>query len=654
MVNKPSGSNTPPEQASTIPSHLANGRFSQASMRSNDSHHSRNNSIISPTMSPIDGPEHHFHHPAHQPPPPSRLSYFRRPSVSSFGTVTSTIASTSYAEGIATNHPDLPALITSRDVNETINCYSGVVKAAQRYREALFNVSAAAAEFGSALESCAKCKGAGSSAESLLAAGGLHYLVSNHQQILAKSIQRTFEAPVTRQMDLFKATMVLNDEEFKKELKTKTRELKRHEMENMRLSRMRVRNLAAYRSSLLELTSQIDDIDRLKYEHFCQVYDVAQNTSTNILTCAASVVRAEVEIYEGVARKGWSGGGLDDLIATCPDPFASPEEDEFDTIGGASISKSSLVTINGSTAKTGNKFVETMKGFWNPSQSVSATGSSTVTSGLKNSNTNSSSVSKSLPSGPPSPTRSQPHVKRPSLFSILPSKSILPSLDSQKSAIDDSVSYESEEDRGNSRLDDKSNILDGIKDLNVNEHGYKNSNEKVKDNVNSSGISKPHQIRPLMVSQLRNSGGDSSTESSPSSSVFSGFTSQTKTSTPLGQRGLGIMTTKASTSASSSSPISPKHDNPAHDINESSPSRLTLGSSEGTNIGLSSSTVSASGTTPATGSSVESTTSSTTTAEHAERKNLLHGGPASSVADSDYMLGYNGWDHVPSTMSSTN
>lgn len=112
-------------------------------------------------------------------------------------------------------------------------------------------------------------------------------------------------------------------------LTNKTQALRAHEADNIRLLKKRVRNLAAYRSSILELTSQLDDIDRLKYEHFVQQYDLAQITSSNVLSCAAAVVRAEVEIYEGIARKGWSGGGLDDLISTGLDPFA-PSEDEDD------------------------------------------------------------------------------------------------------------------------------------------------------------------------------------------------------------------------------------------------------------------------------------------------------------------------------------
>lgn len=476
LVNKqtgPASSKTQSPAPGSTP--VSNGRSSQASARSSDfsspyrgfTQHSY--ASASPTMSPVDdhsvpfqaagGFSHHHQGGAQQhQAPPSRLGYFRRPSVSSLGTVTSTIASASYAAGVQSNHPDLPALIARRDVEETVDSYNGVLAAASRYSEALLKVSAAAAEFGSALEDCARCKGAGSSAEGLLSAGGLHYLVSNHQQILAKSIQRTFEAPVKKQVDQFKAQMASNDETFKQDMKARTRQLKKQEMENARLSRMRVRNLGAYRNSLLELTSQVDDIDRLKYEHFCQAFDLAQDTSTNILTYAASVVRAEVEIYEGIARKGWSGGGLDDLIATCPDPFAPAEEEDEDFDQGTAT-KSTLAaagaTKNNNSSRKG-KFVEAISGFLNPTQATPTTASSSTT--IKGSSIQSSS-NKASTSTLKQASAEPPKVVRRStgqgIFSILPSKSILPSYGQSN---DNDTSFDSDNE---DRLDENNKTLDG-------------------------------------------------------------------------------------------------------------------------------------------------------------------------------------------------
>lgn len=268
-------------------------------------------------------------------PSSARPDLQRRPSQASVRTVATTGTATGLvgAAGLTENHPDLPAIITSRDVADTISAYNSLLSAASTYREALITVSSAAADFGTALENAARCKGAGNSAEPLLNAGGLHYLVSNHQQILARSIQTTFEIPVGKQVHAFKTKMADADAQFRSELADKSRQLRKQEKDHAQMSKLRLRNLAVYRSSLHELSSLVDEIDHMKYDHFVNQFELAQKTSNNILAYAAAVVRAEVEIYEGIARKGWSGGGLDDLISAGPDPFA-PSEDEFDEDGG--------------------------------------------------------------------------------------------------------------------------------------------------------------------------------------------------------------------------------------------------------------------------------------------------------------------------------
>lgn len=490
--------------------------------------HSTSHSVTSPVSSPIDS----THDPSNFSAPASHHNPSgvpRRSSVSSFGTFASTIGTTNYASGVINNHPDLPALITSREVSETADAYTGVLAAAQKYREALLAVSTAAAGFGAALEDCARCKGAGSSAESLLAAGGLHFLVSNHQQILAKSIQRTFETPVKRQLDLFKSTMAKNDEEFKRELRAKTRKLKQNEMQNAKLLRLRVRNLAEYRMSLLELTSQIDDIDKFKYEHFCQAFDVAQDTSTHILTYAASVVRAEVEIYEGIAKKGWSGGGLEDLIATCPDPFAPNEDEDDDELDSQppTISRSS------------NKFVGAIQGLLSASTSMPTISSSSVT--IKSLKPKPSFTSASLSLAPAATAGSSPqdHIVKKStgkgLFSILPSKSILPSFDFKSSATSGSIDSDEEE---NADVASRATLRGKPKDLANSEEeadGTETIEDKSKEstsNTNGSTVGY-YQDESVPSHSLRRSGYGNN---SLSSSLSSGFANQVSVSTPISVR----------------------------------------------------------------------------------------------------------------------
>jgi protein-tyrosine-phosphatase len=218
--------------------------------------------------------------------------------------------------------------LTKTDISQTTETYSEILESAEEYRKALLTVSEAAGNFGAALEKGAKCKGSGNAADGLLSAGGLFFLVANHQQILAHSIKESFEDPVHKEIAEFKERSSKNDEIFKVNIKDRVKTLKQQERENAKLSRSKTRNLVAYKSKLLQLTSHIDEIDKLKHEYYQSSFDLVQDTSNNILKKLGSIVRAQVEIYEGIARKGWSGGGLDELIAQCPDPFTPDEDDE--------------------------------------------------------------------------------------------------------------------------------------------------------------------------------------------------------------------------------------------------------------------------------------------------------------------------------------
>ncbi|CCH42930.1 hypothetical protein BN7_2476 [Wickerhamomyces ciferrii] len=223
---------------------------------------------------------------------------------------------------------DLQTLVTKTDINKTTEAYNEILSTSKEYRDALLKVSEAAGNFGAALENGAKCKGSGNSADGLLSASGLYFLVANHQQILAHSVKNSFEEPILKEINQFKLKTSKNDEIFKNNIKEKITLLKKQEYENSKLSKLKTRNLITYRSKLQQLTSHIDEIDKVKHDYYQSSFDLVQDTSQNILKQVGSIVRAQVEIYEGIARKGWSGGGLDELLAGCPDPFTNEDDDD--------------------------------------------------------------------------------------------------------------------------------------------------------------------------------------------------------------------------------------------------------------------------------------------------------------------------------------
>jgi hypothetical protein len=59
--------------------------------------------------------------------------------------------------------------------------------------------------------------------------------------------------------------------------------------------------------------------------------------SKGIVECSAGLVRAEVDIFEALARKGWNGGGLDELLEKGKDFFANETDSDAHPNHGAKI-----------------------------------------------------------------------------------------------------------------------------------------------------------------------------------------------------------------------------------------------------------------------------------------------------------------------------
>ncbi|KAI5776153.1 hypothetical protein EDC01DRAFT_637036 [Geopyxis carbonaria] len=249
--------------------------------------------------------------------------------------------------------PPLPKhFLTREDVAGSISAYQNLSEAAKGYRKALSLVAATASVFGSALESCARCKGAGDAAGGLMNAGGLQYLIASNMHILSESLYRGFEVPLLHEVDSYKEKTVESEETYKKEAGARSSELRKREKQHLRLSNNKTRNLTAFRSTLVDLTQQIDALEVLRYTHYRTSYDLSQETSTRVLDLSALLIRAEVEIFEKIAQKGWdSSGGLDDLIARSSDPFViltpggSDEGELFSILPTESILPASQTTV---------------------------------------------------------------------------------------------------------------------------------------------------------------------------------------------------------------------------------------------------------------------------------------------------------------------
>lgn len=241
----------------------------------------------------------------------------------SFSTANSTYTSFSPSLLSYTN------LISKAEIEETITCFSDLVLSSEEYRSALSMLVHASNKFAGSLENVAKLKGLENS-DSFLSASGLFYLIGNHQQIISENLKTSFELPLKSEIVHLNQKLEDNDIAFKDNYKSLLKILKTQELENIKISKLKKRNLLNYKHNLLQLTSNLDEIDKLKHEYYSTSQGLVNEASNTILSNLSSSIRAQVEIYEGIARKGWSGNGLDDLISQGLDPFIIDEEEEED------------------------------------------------------------------------------------------------------------------------------------------------------------------------------------------------------------------------------------------------------------------------------------------------------------------------------------
>ncbi|KAI0393056.1 hypothetical protein F5Y17DRAFT_328200 [Xylariaceae sp. FL0594] len=245
-------------------------------------------------------------------------------------------------------------VLTKADLEQSQLAYSDLLATAKSYRVALASLSTAASAFGCALEACARLKEAradsilglpsGASgpcamsnsysmkatsctADHLMSASGVHHLIANHQQILSETVYRSFEVPLLHDLDKWRRDIDDAEEAYQKEVALRSREIRRLEKEGMKLHKQRRRDLSKFREHLVQLTSKLDGLSALHGDHAQGLLRESQEASARILDASCSLVRAEVDIFEGLARKGWNGGGLDDLLEKGRDLFAADDEE---------------------------------------------------------------------------------------------------------------------------------------------------------------------------------------------------------------------------------------------------------------------------------------------------------------------------------------
>ncbi|SCU81231.1 LAMI_0B05292g1_1 [Lachancea mirantina] len=234
---------------------------------------------------------------------------------------------------------ELQTLVTQKDMGQTVDVMSQVLSSINAYSEELRTVSQRASMVAVSLEQMARLKGCNdATAEKYLSSSGLFHVMANHQRIMSECIATTMGATLAERIEDFKYKRRVQEARFKQEFQGETRKLKLQEKFNQKFAQRKTRNLVSYRENLANLQLQLDEIETLKHKYYQDSYDLVQATCADVLKDVATVSRAQVEISENIARKGWSGGGLDELMIDADDPFNkntsnADQSDESDKLG---------------------------------------------------------------------------------------------------------------------------------------------------------------------------------------------------------------------------------------------------------------------------------------------------------------------------------
>lgn len=215
-----------------------------------------------------------------------------------------------------------PHLFVRRaDLGASLAAYERLLAAIKSYTTATLTMSNASSELAAALEECSAIKGAHTCGEKLQAAGGLHYLKSNYEQVLCDTFWKEISIPLLSNLDTYKATVQERQILHERTVSEKSRILKDIERKNQREGRRRERDLSSFRSMLSELQTHVDYLETLKLQHYNEVLEYEENAWEYISSKVALLVRMQADINDRIATKASSDPVLESMTSAIPDPF---------------------------------------------------------------------------------------------------------------------------------------------------------------------------------------------------------------------------------------------------------------------------------------------------------------------------------------------
>ncbi|GAA5979763.1 hypothetical protein JCM5350_002039 [Sporobolomyces pararoseus] len=246
-------------------------------------------------------------------PPPS--SYRSPPSP--------TLSATTTASQLDLGDEGPRVIITRADLRDSVQAYEQLLGAAKAYRNALIALSSASTGLASALMECGRVKGAGESAEHLMAASGIHYMVANSGQVLSDTLYRSFEVPLMHAYDSYVNDIAARHAEYEALLSDKTAKIRQTEAENLKLGKKKTRDLNSFRQALAKLTEQVAEVDVCKRSYYSEVLTSETEMWSQIDHKVSLLLRSTLDLSDRLASKATSDPTIEAMLEEHPDPFDS-------------------------------------------------------------------------------------------------------------------------------------------------------------------------------------------------------------------------------------------------------------------------------------------------------------------------------------------
>ncbi|GAA5921656.1 hypothetical protein JCM1841_000897 [Sporobolomyces salmonicolor] len=234
-----------------------------------------------------------------------------------------TLTATTSASALDLGEEGPRVIITRADLRDSISAYEQLLATATAYRNALISMSAASTALAGALGECARVKGAGESGEQLLAASGLHYMLSNSGQVLSDTLYRSFEVPLMTAYDSYVSDIAQRHADYEALLTEKTAKIRETEAENMRQGKKKTRDLNQFRQALAKLTEQVAEVEVCKRSYYSEVLASETEMWGHIEHKVSLLLRSTLDLADRLASKATSDPVIESMLDEHPDPFDS-------------------------------------------------------------------------------------------------------------------------------------------------------------------------------------------------------------------------------------------------------------------------------------------------------------------------------------------